>query len=103
MRPGELLAPADLAARRAAAETQVGRAISDLELASYLMYPKVFADYASDRAAFGDVSTLPTAVFFYGMESGQEINIDLERGKTLIVRYVTTSDPHEGRHPHGIF
>ena len=46
-------------------------------------------------AAFGDVSALPTAVFFYGMDSGQEINIDLERGKTLIVRYVTTSDPHE--------
>ena len=59
------------------------------------MYPKVFADYAADRAAFGDVSTLPTAVFFYGMQSGQEINIDLERGKTLIVRYVTTSDAHE--------
>ena len=59
------------------------------------MYPKVFADYAADRSAFGDVSALPTAVFFYGMEPGQEINIDLERGKTLIVRYVTTSDPHE--------
>ncbi len=95
VRPGELLPPADFAAQRAAAETKVGRAISEYELASYLMYPKVFADYAADRSAFGDVSTLPTAVFFYGMESGQEINIDLERGKTLIVRYVTTSDPHE--------
>jgi pyruvate carboxylase len=55
----------------------------------------VFADYAHHRSAFGDVSALPTAVFFYGMDSGQEINIDLERGKTLIVRYVTMSDPHE--------
>ena len=59
------------------------------------MYPKVFADYAAERAAYGDVGTLPTSVFFYGMEPGQEINIDLERGKTLIVRYVTTSDVHE--------
>jgi pyruvate carboxylase len=95
VRPGELLPPADLDAERRLAQTKVGRAISDNELASYLMYPKVFADYAADRSAFGDVSTLPTAVFFYGMDSGQEINIDLERGKTLIVRYVTTSDPHE--------
>jgi pyruvate carboxylase len=94
-RPGELLPPADLKAQRAAAETKIGRAISEFELASYLMYPKVFVDYATERAAFGDVSTLPTSVFFYGMDSGQEINIDLERGKTLIVRYVTTSDPHE--------
>jgi pyruvate carboxylase len=73
----------------------VGRSITENELASYLMYPKVFADYAADRTAYGDVSALPTAVFFYGMEPGQEINIDLERGKTLIVRYVTTSDAHE--------
>ncbi|MDP9083303.1 MAG: pyruvate carboxylase [Pseudomonadota bacterium] len=95
LRPGELLAPTDLPAQRDAAELKVGRAISDYEFASYLMYPKVFVDYAADRTSFGDVSTLPTAVFFYGMDSGQEINIDLERGKTLIVRYVTTSDPHE--------
>ena len=94
-RRGELLPPADLAAERAAAEAKVGRAITEFELASYLMYPKVFTSYAADRASFGDVSTLPTAVFFYGMQPGQEINIDLERGKTLIVRYVTTSDVHE--------
>ena len=94
-RPGAILPPADFAAERAAAEAKVGRAITEVELASYLMYPKVFVDYAADRAAFGDVSTLPTAVFFYGMQPGQEINIDLERGKTLIVRYVTTSDAHE--------
>jgi pyruvate carboxylase len=95
VRPGELLAPADLVAERKRAEAKVGRAIDENELASYLMYPKVYADYAANRSAFGDVATLPTSVFFYGMESGQEINIDLERGKTLIVRYVTTSDPHE--------
>src|SRR6202034_540907 len=95
VRPGELLPPAHLEAERKRAETKVGRAISDHELASYLMYPKVFADYAAKRSAFGDVGTLPTAVFFYGMEPGQEINIDLERGKTLIVRYVTACEPHE--------
>jgi len=95
VRPGELLPAADLGLARQHAESKVGRAITEYELASYLMYPKVFTDYAADRSAFGDVSTLPTAVFLYGMESGQEITIDIERGKTLIVRYVTTSDPHE--------
>ena len=59
------------------------------------MYPKVFADYAAERSAYGDVSILPTPVFFYGMQPGQEINIDLERGKTLIVRYVTHERAHE--------
>jgi pyruvate carboxylase len=94
-RPGALLPPVDLAAERAQVEAKLGRSIRETELASHLMYPKVFADYAADQARFGDVSTLPTAVFFYGMQPGEEINIDLERGKTLIVRYVTTSEAHE--------
>jgi pyruvate carboxylase len=55
----------------------------------------VFTDYAADRRRYGDVAILPTPVFFYGLEPGQEISVDLERGKTLIVRYVTGSEPHE--------
>jgi pyruvate carboxylase len=95
VRAGELLPAADLEAERAAAEAQIGRAVTDFDLASYLMYPKVFTDYAANRASYGDVSILPTSVFFYGMQPGQEINIDLERGKTLILKYVATSDVHE--------
>ena len=66
------------------------------EFASYLMYPKVFLDYAArSRATIGDVSVLPTPVFFYGMEPGEEVSVDIERGKTLIVRFVAVSEPHE--------
>jgi pyruvate carboxylase len=95
VRPGSLMPAVDLAAERVAVQTRIGRSVTDAELASHLMYPKVFADYAAERASYGDVATLPTSVFFYGMEPNQEINIDLERGKTLIVRYITTSDAHE--------
>ncbi|HTV98583.1 MAG TPA: pyruvate carboxylase [Steroidobacteraceae bacterium] len=94
-RPGDSLPAVDLAAERAAVESKIGRPVSERELASHLMYPKVFADYAAERASYGDVSALPTAVFFYGMQPGEEINVDLERGKTLIVRYVATSEAHE--------
>jgi pyruvate carboxylase len=93
--PGEVLPAADLAAARAAAEKKVERALSDRELASYLMYPRVFIDYANDRSRYGDVSVLPTLTFFYGMEVGEELSVDLERGKTLIVRLVATSEAHE--------
>jgi pyruvate carboxylase len=95
VRPGALLPPADLEAERATAASKAGRALSDTDLASYLMYPKVFLDFAADRSLYGDLSLLPTSVFFFGMQAGQEINIELERGKTLIVRYVTTSDVHD--------
>jgi pyruvate carboxylase len=94
-RPGELMPPADLDALRAEASARAAHPVTDAQFASYLMYPKVFADYAADRRRFSDVAILPTPVFFYGMEPGQEINVDLEPGKTLIVRYVTKSEPHE--------
>jgi pyruvate carboxylase len=94
-RPGEVLPPADLAAERAAAAVRIERAVLDTELASYLMYPKVFVDYARARAHYGNVAVLPTPTFFYGMEVGEELSVDLERGKTLIIRLVAVSEAHE--------
>jgi pyruvate carboxylase len=95
VRPGSVLPPLDLLKEKQDAEQKVGRAITDAELASYLMYPKVFVDYARDRNRYGKVDVLPTATFFYGMEAGEELSVDLERGKTLIVRFITTSEVHE--------
>ena len=93
--PGRELPPVDLAAERERIQQKLPRPATDDDLASYLMYPKVWLDYIDERMQYGDVSILPTPVFFYGMEPGQEISVDLERGKTLIVRYVATSEPHE--------
>ena len=94
-RAGAQLPPVDLAAERERLQQRLPRAVTDDELASSLMYPRVFADYARERLLYGDPAILPTPVFFYGMEPGQEISADLERGKTLIVRYVASSEPHE--------
>ena len=94
-RPGVSLPPADLEKERAEAASRIGRAVNDRQLASYLMYPKVFVDYAADRRRYSDVGILPTAVFFHGMRPDQELSVDLEPGKTLIVRFVTLSAPHE--------
>jgi pyruvate carboxylase len=93
VRPGQTLASADLAAARADAQRRVGHALSDAELASYLMYPEVFVAFAAHRGTYGDVHVLPTPVFFYGMQVGQEIAVEIERGKTLIIRYSAMSDP----------
>ena len=94
-RPGATLPPVDLEGERAKIRQKLPRPISDEDLASYLMYPRVWLDYAQQRSQYGDVGILPTAVFFYGMEPGQEISVSLERGKTLIVLYITTSEAHE--------
>jgi pyruvate carboxylase len=94
-RAGEELPPADFTQLRAEATTRIGREVTDQQFASYLMYPTVFVDYAADRRRFSDVAIVPTPVFFYGMQPGQEISVDLELGKTLIVRFITQSEPHE--------
>ena len=94
-RPGAQMPPADLDAERANIQQKVSRPVTDDDLASYLMYPRVWLDYAAERAQYGDVGILPSSVFFYGMDPGQEVTVELERGKTLIVRYVTSSDTHE--------
>jgi pyruvate carboxylase len=86
VRPGSLLADDDLAARRKEAAEKTGGEISDTDLASYLMYPKVFTDFAAARDRYGPVAVLPTPVYFYGLPTGEEMMIDLEPGKTLVVR-----------------
>ena len=94
-RPGALLAEADLAALRAEAEKKCGRQLSEAEFASYLMYPKVFTEFNTLARRYGPVSVLPTPTFFYGMEPGQEITVEIERGKTLVVRLLTLGEADE--------
>ena len=85
-RPGAALPPKDLAAEREHAEAATGWSLSEEELYSWLLYPKVFADYAERREKYGPVSVLPTEVFFYGLPPGREVSVDLDRGLTLVIR-----------------
>ncbi|MBX9459023.1 MAG: pyruvate carboxylase [Rhizobium sp.] len=85
VRPGSLLDDADLEKERKDIETKLERKVSDFEFASYLMYPKVFTDFAVAVDTYGPVSTLPTPAYFYGLEAGEELFVDIERGKTLVV------------------
>ena len=92
-RPGASIPPVDLAAAKAEAEKALGVPLSDYGLASYLMYPKVFKDFAEHQKLYGDVSTLPTPVFFYGLpEQQEEISVDIEPGKTLVIRLQSRTD-----------
>ena len=95
VRPGSLLKDADLAALRREAEEKVGRALDDFEFASYLMYPKVFSDFAAAQESYGPVSVLPTPTYFYGMKAEDEVFVDIEKGKTLVIRCLAVGDTDE--------
>jgi pyruvate carboxylase len=93
-RPGATLPPADFTATRRQLERKLHRSVNDQEVITQSLYPRVFFDFASHEQKYSDTSLLPTPVFFYGMEPGQEISVDIEKGKTLIIKFVTLGDPH---------
>jgi pyruvate carboxylase len=91
-RPGSLIAPVDLTASKQAIEKKLDRPLSDQEFASWLMYPKVFTDFTAVSETYGPVSILPTPVYFYGLRPEDEIFIDLEKGKTLVIACVAIGE-----------
>jgi pyruvate carboxylase len=93
-RPGESLPPADFAAAARKAGELVGRTASPREVLSWLLYPRVFQDFAQHRAKHGDVSPIPTPAFLEGPKPGEELSISIEPGKTLVVRLLTVGEPH---------
>ena len=95
-RPGSYLADVDLEAERSkAAEAGAGLAIDDLRLASYLMYPKVFAEFARTQDRYGPTEVLPTPVYFYGLTPGEELFVELEKGKTMVLQYLGRAETNE--------
>lgn len=95
-RPGAHLPPVDLEATRARVSAEMGgKTVDDEDLNGYLMYPKVFLDYMGRHRTFGPVRVLPTRVFFYGMQPGEEISVEIDPGKTLEIRLQAVGETDE--------
>ncbi|MCA9136936.1 MAG: biotin/lipoyl-binding protein, partial [Planctomycetales bacterium] len=93
-RPGESMPDANLNAAKQEAAELIGEPGDDRLAVTQLLYPKVYADFATHQKTFGDVSKLPTPNFFYGQEPGEEIAVDIEKGKRLIIKFLTVGQPH---------
>jgi pyruvate carboxylase len=93
-RPGAKLAKVDLGATRKELARKLDHPPTEDDVQSYLMYPQVFLDYEKHLATYENTSVIPTAAFFYGLQSGEEIGVEIEPGKTMIVRFLTTGEAH---------
>jgi pyruvate carboxylase len=93
-RPGASLPAVNFEEAKAELEKKVAHHVRRDDLLSYLLYPDVYLKFNAFRQAYSDVSVLPTPAFFYGLKAGEEITIDIESGKTMIVKFLTTSDAH---------
>jgi pyruvate carboxylase len=93
-RPGSNLPPVDFAKEQSLLEEKAEHSIRRDDLLSYLLYPEVFLKFDKFRQTYSDVGVLPTPAFFYGLKSGEEITVEIESGKSLIIKFLTISEPH---------
>ncbi|WP_188454518.1 pyruvate carboxylase [Virgibacillus oceani] len=92
VRPGELLDPIDFIQLKEQLYKSLDRPVTSFDMISYALYPKVYMDYHKFYETYGDMSVLDTPTFFYGMKLGEEIEVEIEQGKTLIVKLVSVSE-----------
>ena len=93
-RPGARAEKVDLEATREEVKAITKRAeCSDDDLYAYLMYPQVFKDLVKYVNEYGHARVLPTPAFFYGLKPGEEISVEIQEGKILIIKLIYVSEP----------
>nr|WP_106783991.1 pyruvate carboxylase [Lysinibacillus timonensis] len=97
VRPGELLEPVDFKEVATMLSSRYNREVSTKDVLAYALYPKVFEEYVTASESFGDISVLDTPTFLYGLKLGEEIEVEIEKGKTLIIKLIEIGEPqHDG-------
>ena len=93
-RPGASLLPVDFEATSDKVRNILKREPTNRDIVTWLLYPKVYEEFVAHQQLNSDTSGLPTPVFFYGQAPAEEMSFDIEPGKTLIVKFLSISDPH---------
>jgi len=94
-RPGAAMPPLNFKKTREELSGKMKREASDDDLYSHLMYPQVFADFQKFCRDYDDVSVLPSSAYFYGLQPGEEISVDIEEGKTLFIKLISVGPPDD--------
>ena len=93
-RPGASLLPADFEESAGKVRAILMREPSHREVVTWLLYPKVYEEFVAHVQKNSDTSDIPTPAFFYGLNPGEEVSVDIEQGKRLIVKFLSVSEPH---------
>ncbi|WP_211289544.1 Pyruvate carboxylase [Sporomusa silvacetica DSM 10669] len=92
-RPGELLEDTNFDQIRNMLSDVLARPVTEKDVLAYSLYPKVFLDWVKMVATYGDVSMLDTPTFFNGLAPREELQVDIEEGKTLVIKLISIEDP----------
>lgn len=94
-RPNKHLEPVDFDKELKEFREEFGNDLELCDFLSYKLYPKVFENYIKFYREYGDVSVVPTPLFLYGMEMGQDATIEIAKGKTLLIRLLSIGKVNE--------
>ncbi|QPG75314.1 hypothetical protein FOA43_002666 [Brettanomyces nanus] len=94
-RPGLELEPFDLQRVRNDLRARFGPDITECDVASYNMYPRVYEDFKAVQEKYDDLSVLPTRAFLAAPKIGEEIQVNIEQGKTLILKVAAIGNLNE--------
>ena len=95
-RPGQLLPPVDLeAVREEMTRFMEPEHITTRGILSYCLFPKVYEDYRRHRQEYGYITRMSSHVFFNGMAIGETNKINIEDGKTLVIKYLGLGDQND--------
>ena len=94
-RPGEYLDPVNFDEIRQELEAKDYGEVTEQDVISYVIYPKVFDQFMQTKQQYGDLSLLDTPTFFFGMRNGETVEIEIDTGKRLIIKLETISEPDE--------
>ena len=88
-RPNKHIPPVDFDKEMEEFKVQFGSDLTLCDFLSYKFYPKVFEEYIKFYREFGDISVVPTPLFFYGLKEGEDTTIEIAKGKTLLIRLLS--------------
>jgi pyruvate carboxylase len=94
-RPNEHLAPVDFDKELLTFKEKFDASVTFTDLLSYLLYPKVFEEFYAKKKEYGEVWHIPTINFFYGLKNDEEVLIEIDKGKSIMVRLLTCSEADE--------
>ncbi|MCI2788522.1 pyruvate carboxylase [Staphylococcus warneri] len=96
-RPGEYLEPVDFEEVKQKLVSLQNTEVTEQDIISYVLYPKVYKQFITTKEQFGDLSLLDTPTFLFGMRNGETVEIEIDTGKRLIIKLETISEPDENR------